>query len=275
MDRPLILVTNDDGVNAPGIKALVLGLRGLGDVYVVAPDREVSACAQSLTLKNPLRAEALDDRVWSVDGTPADCVNLALVKLLPRRPDMVVSGINRGANLGEDVFYSGTVGGAREGSFFGVPSMAVSLAVGQRADYGPAAAFAARLGALVLEQGLPERTLLNVNVPHGEPLGAIVTVQGRRHHEGTIFEGVDPRRRTYYWIEEGGNRWLADEMSDIHALRQGLISISPLHTDTTHHAALAALRGWEPALLNGHGTVALDVQKAVGEVGKQDSSVID
>jgi 5'-nucleotidase len=276
MQQPLILVTNDDGVHAPGIKALAGALAALGEVHVVAPDREVSACAQSLTLKHPLRAEKIQDQVYSVDGTPADCVNLALVKLLPRRPDLVVSGINRGANLGEDVFYSGTVGGAREGTFFGVPSMAVSLAVRTEAvEFGHAAEFTLKLARLVLERGLPERTLLNVNVPPGTPVGAMVTVQGRREHEGTILEGLDPRRRTYYWIEEGGNRWLADEMSDIHALRQGLISISPLHTDTTHHAALAALRGWEPALLNGHGTVALDVQKAVGEVGKQDSSVID
>src|SRR6185503_10378462 len=116
MNRPLVLITNDDGVHAPGLKALALALAAVGDVYVVAPDREVSACAQSLTLKNPLRAEQVDERVWAVDGTPADCVNLALVKLLPRRPDLVASGINRGANLGEDIFYSGTVGGAREGS---------------------------------------------------------------------------------------------------------------------------------------------------------------
>jgi 5'-nucleotidase len=187
-----------------------------------------------------------------VDGTPADCVNLALVKLLPRRPDAVFSGINRGANLGEDVFYSGTVGGAREGSFFGVPSIAMSLAMSGTPDYGPAAAFAARLGRIVLERGLPERTLLNVNVPSGLPAGAVITVQGRRHHEGTILEGTDPRRRTYYWIEEGSDRWLADELSDIHALRSGLISVTPLQTDTTHHSALAALKTWEPALVNGH-----------------------
>lgn len=250
MTTPLILVTNDDGVHAPGIKALAAALAGLGTVHVVAPDREVSACAQSLTLKHPLRAERVDERVHAVDGTPADCVNLALVKLLPRRPDLVVSGINRGANMGEDVFYSGTVGGAREGTFFGVPSIAVSLAVreAREMDFGPAAAFAARLAGIVLSKGLPERTLLNVNVPPGVPAGVAVTVQGRREHEGTIFEGLDPRRRTYYWIEEGTDRWLSDEMSDIHAVRSGLISVSPLQTDTTHHAVVSAFRGWLPAL---------------------------
>lgn len=253
MASPLILVTNDDGVHAPGLKALASALAALGKVYVVAPDREVSACSQSLTLKHPLRAERVGDDVYAVDGTPADCVNLALVKLLPRRPDLVVSGINRGANLGEDVFYSGTVGGAREGTFFGVPSIAVSLAVlAVRADaeFEPAAAFAARLAAIVLSKGLPERTLLNVNVPPGTPVGAVITVQGRREHEGTIFEGLDPRRRTYYWIEEGTDNWLSDEMSDIHAVRKGLISVSPLHTDTTHHAVLPAFRAWEDLLVS-------------------------
>jgi len=248
MADPLLLVTNDDGVHAPGIRALAGQLASLGTVYVVAPDREVSACAQSLTLKHPLRAERVGERIWAVDGTPADCVNLALVKLLPQRPDLVVSGINRGANLGEDVFYSGTVGGAREGTFFGVPAIAVSLAARADADFGPAAAFATRLAAMVLEKGLPERTLLNVNVPAGSPEGTVITVQGRREHEGTILEGLDPRRRTYYWIDEGKDRWQQDEMSDIHAVRKGLISVTPLQTDTTHHAVLGAFRAWETAL---------------------------
>jgi 5'-nucleotidase len=250
MSQPLLLVTNDDGVHAPGIRALAAA--HLGEVHIVAPDREVSACSQSLTLKHPLRAETIEPRIHSVDGTPADCVNLALVKLLPRRPDLVLSGINRGANLGEDVFYSGTVGGAREGTFFGLPSVAISLAARADLDFEPAAAFSARLVALVLEKGLPERTLLNVNVPPGSPVGTAITVQGRREHEGTILEGLDPRRRTYYWIEEGRDRWVSDEMSDIHAIRKGLISISPLQTDTTHHAVLAAFRGWESGL-NGKG----------------------
>ena len=249
--QPLILVTNDDGVHAPGIRALAAALRSLAEVQIVAPDREVSACSQSLTLKHPLRADKIDERIHSVDGTPADCVNLALVKLLARRPDLLVSGINRGANLGEDVFYSGTVGGAREGTFFGVPSISVSLAARAESDFRHAAAFAARLAGLVMEKGLPERTLLNVNVPPGVPIGVAVTVQGRREHEGTIFEGLDPRRRTYYWIEEGRDRWVTDEMSDIHAIRQGLISVTPLQTDTTHHAVVPAFRGWEKAL---HGT---------------------
>ena len=252
MPAPLILVTNDDGVFAPGIRALAEALSAAGEVHVVAPDREVSACAQSLTLTKPLRAETVEPYVHAVDGTPADCVNLALVKLLPRRPELVVSGINRGANLGEDVFYSGTVGGAREGTFFGIPSIAMSLAAKTDPDFTQAAAFALRVARLVLEKGLPERTLLNVNVPPGDPKGVAITVQGRRQHEGTILEGLDPRRRTYYWIEEGRDRWVRDEVSDINAIRKNLISITPLQTDTTHHQVLKAFHDWARSL-NGRG----------------------
>ena len=248
MPNPLLLVTNDDGVHAPGIQALSRALEGLGDVYVVAPDREVSACAQSLTLKHPLRVERISERVHAVDGTPADCVNLAIVKLLPRRPALVVSGINRGGNMGDDVFYSGTVGAAREATFFGVHAIAVSLAARADLDYTPAARFARRLSALVLERGLPERTLLNVNVPPGKPTGVAITVQGRRSHEGTILEGLDPRHRTYYWIEEGRDHWVSDEMSDIFAVRSGLISVSPLQTDTSNHRAVSPLREWQREL---------------------------
>jgi 5'-nucleotidase len=253
MADPLILVSNDDGVHAPGIRALGEALAPLGEVWIVAPDREASASGQSLTLKHPLRAEKVDTRVLAVDGTPADCVNLAIVKLLPRRPTVVVSGINRGGNLGDDVFYSGTVGAAREATFFGVPAIAFSLAARADLDYGPAAEFARRLTALVIERGLPERTLLNVNVPAGRPTGVAVTVQGRRSHEGTILEGLDPRHRTYYWIEEGRDQWVSDEMSDIFAIRSGLISVAPLQTDTTNHRVVSALREWEKDLPPGSG----------------------
>jgi 5'-nucleotidase len=244
MNEPLILVTNDDGVHAPGIRALADCLAGLGELWMVAPDREASASSQSLTLKHPLRAEPVGTSVLAVDGTPADCVNLAIVKLLPRRPTLVVSGINRGGNLGDDVFYSGTVGAAREATFFGIHAIAVSLAARADLDYTPAARFTRRLSELVLERGLPERTLLNVNVPPGRPTGVAITVQGRRLHEGTILEGLDPRHRTYYWIEEGRDDWVSDELSDIFAVRSGLISVSPLQTDTSNHRAVATLREW-------------------------------
>ena len=241
---PLILVTNDDGIHAQGIRALALSLAALGEVHVVAPDREQSACSHSLTLKNPLRVEKLEERFHAVDGTPADCVNLACAKLLPRRPDLVCSGINRGGNLGDDVFYSGTVGGAREGVFFGIPSVAFSLASKTQADYSHATAFAVCLASAVLKDGLPPATLLNVNIPAGAPRGATLTVQGRRDHLGEVLEGLDPRRQTYYWIEEGRDRWQTDEMADVSAVRNGFISVTPLQTDTTHHAAMASFRSW-------------------------------
>jgi 5'-nucleotidase len=245
MALPLILVTNDDGVHSAGIRAVAAALAEIGEVHVVAPDREVSACSHALTLKHPLRAQRIEERVHAVDGTPADCVNLAVVRLLPEKPRLVVAGINPGANLGEDIFSSGTVGGAREGS------VAVSLAERGGADFTHATSFARRLAALVLEQGLPARTLLNVNVPPGQPKGAILTVQGQREHEGTVLEGIDPRRRPYFWIEEGRDRWVSDDTSDISAVRRGLVSITPLQADTTHHAVLPMLRAWEAALSDG------------------------
>jgi 5'-nucleotidase len=251
MSHPLLLVTNDDGVDAPGIRALAASLESLGDVYVVAPDREVSACGQSLTLGRPVEAREVAPRIFAANGTPADCVGLAAHRLLGRRPDLVISGINRGPNLGEDVFYSGTVGGAREAVFLGIPALAVSLATrGGEGDFGPAASVAARLAHQVLSTGLPDRTLLNVNVPLGQPTRAAVTIQGRRVTNvasllgmlgggGSGQEDHGPRAPRY--------------LSDIEALQQGLISITPLSTDTTHHGVLSAFVSWERVAVNGHG----------------------
>jgi len=235
MPSPLILLTNDDGVHSSGIDALARALSSVGEVFVVAPDREMSACSHGLTIKNPLRAERLGPNRFSVDGTPADCVSVGLLRLVPRRPALVVSGINRGANLGDDIFYSGTVGGAREAVFQGIPAIAMSLVTrSAEDDFGPAAAVAARVAKFVLEHGLPRRTLLNVNVPPGQPLGLAVTTQGVREHEGQVTEGLDPRHQPYYWIEETREAWAKDEESDIAAVRQGLVSVTPLHTDMTH-----------------------------------------
>jgi 5'-nucleotidase len=254
MTKPLLLLTNDDGIHSPGIRALREALAPIGEVHVVAPDREMSACSQSLTVNGPLRRATIEENVHKIEeGTPADCVHLALVKLLPRRPDLIVSGINRGANLGDDFFSSGTVGGAREGTFFGVPSIAVSLTSRADVNFDHAASFARRLSEMILEKGLPERTLLNVNVPSGRPGGVAITVQGQREHVGAVLEALDPRRRTYYWIEEGRDRWVSNEMSDIHAIRQGLISITPLQTDSTHHDVLEKFRGWQTVLTDGSG----------------------
>jgi 5'-nucleotidase len=251
MDQRLILVTNDDGVSAPGLQALAEALAALGQVCVVAPDREVSACGQSLTLTRPVDAQAIGRDVYSVNGTPADCVNLALLRVLRRRPDLVVSGINRGANLGDDVYYSGTVGGAREGTFFGIPALAVSLATRSEGDFAVAADFGARLARLVFERGLPARTLLNVNVPAGRPSRAVVTVQGHRRPDRDDGDGSDARRSSGDWPElSAGDDGSA--LSDIEAVKQGWISVTPLHTDSTFHAAVPVFRTWEQWLRNGH-----------------------
>ncbi len=241
MNQPLILVTNDDGVHAPGLAALGAALSVLGEVRIVAPEREQSACSHSLTLRSPLRVIEVRPGVQSVAGTPADCVNLAVTRLLPRRPDLVLSGINRGANLGDDVFYSGTVGGAREGCFHGLASLAVSLAVraDAAADFTHAAAFAVRVARRLLRHGLPPRTLLNLNAPPGLPLGLKLTVQARREH---VAEGHDAQRRAG---ESDDALGVGAEMADVMALRAGFVSLTPLHTDSTHHAVLGALRAWE------------------------------
>ena len=248
MTTPLILVTNDDGVHAPGIRALAAALRPLGEVHVVAPDREVSACAQSLTLKHPLRAERIEPNVHSVDGTPADCVNLAIVKLLPRRPELVVSGINRGANLGDDVFYSGTVGGAREGTFFGVHSLAISLAARSETDFGPAARFAHTLAARVLEKGLPERTLLNVNVPaitSTELEGIEVTRMGKRIYQDELIRRLDPRGVPYFWFGGPAPSGHAEPGTDFHAVVNRRVAITPIQLDLTAQRLLERIRAWE------------------------------
>jgi 5'-nucleotidase len=253
MSVPLLLVTNDDGVNAPGIRALAASLSSVGEVWVVAPDHEVSACAQSLTLTRSVEAREVEANVFSVDGTPADCVNLAIGRLMGRRPSIVVSGINRGANLGEDVFYSGTVGGAREAAFCGIPSVAVSLVTRGDGDFGHAARVAARLVRMVLEKGLPERTLLNVNVPLGEPARAVVTAQGRRMPGLQLLEGLGLSGIAKGWLDLARRARAATAMTDIEAVNQGLVSVTPLQTDTTHHDALSTLSAWDLALGNGHG----------------------
>lgn len=244
-----ILITNDDGIHAPGITALAESLATVGEVAVVAPDRERSAVSHALTLHHPLRAECLAPGRFSVDGTPTDCVNLGIHSLIDFHPDLVVSGINRGANLGDDVTYSGTVAAAMEATLMGIPAFAISLAMrGEVSDYRPAAAFAARLAVKIMANGLPKDTFLNVNVPDipleqmGQPL---VTVQGKRRYEGTIVDKVDPRGRSYYWIGTADLDFLDIDGSDSAAISHGHISVTPLHLDLTNHRSLSLLKGWE------------------------------
>jgi 5'-nucleotidase len=236
-----ILVTNDDGVYSEGILALAAALEPLGTVTIVAPTQESSAIGHALTLRRPLRIENLRPGVFAVDGTPTDCVNLAVAVLFKGElPDLVVSGINTGWNLGDDVTYSGTVAGALEGALLGIPGIAVSL---QRTrdyvfDFGPSAQAAATLAELLLRHPLPSRTFLNVNVPKGTPKGFRVAVQGKRNHVTKISERLDPRGKAYYWIEEGLDEWAVHDRSDYHAAKDGYIAVTPLQPDLTAHAVL-------------------------------------
>jgi 5'-nucleotidase len=244
----VILVTNDDGVHAAGLHALAAALDDLGEVYTVAPDREQSAVGHALTLHRPLRVTQVGERRFAVNGTPSDCVNLAVLGLLPERPVLVASGINHGSNLGDDVTYSGTVSAAMEGTLLGVPSMAISR--GGTADEGfEGAGTVARLVASrVLVEGLPAKTLLNVNVPAGPASGIRMTRLGHRVYREKIVQEVDPRGLPYYWIGAGPPEWSEEEGTDIAAVNHGLASVTPLHLDLTHYGALGRMTDWESGL---------------------------
>ncbi len=243
--KKLILVSNDDGIRSEGITALASSLEPLGEVWVVAPDREQSAASHSLTLHRPLRVDKVSERWFTADGTPTDCVTLAVHGLVPRRPDVVVSGINRGGNLGEDVLYSGTVSAAMEGTLLGIPSVAFSLLQGDGFDYTAAARFASRLVRHVLKNGLPDDTLLNVNVPAGKKSrGYSITRLGKRYFTDALIEKTDPRGKKYYWIGGDMERWVGGTDSDFHAIESGKISITPLHLDMTDHSSVEAFSDW-------------------------------
>jgi 5'-nucleotidase len=244
----VILVTNDDGVHAAGLLALAAALDGLGEVYIVAPDREQSAVGHALTLHRPLRVTQVGERRYAVNGTPSDCVNLAVLGVLPDRPVLVAAGINHGSNLGDDVTYSGTVSAAMEGTLLGVPSMAVSQADAGAEGFEGAAAVARLVASRVLVEGLPAKTLLNVNVPGGPSNGVKMTRLGHRVYREKVVREVDPRGQPYYWIGAGPPEWAEDEGSDIAAVENGLASVTPLHLDLTHYGALGRMGDWESSL---------------------------
>ncbi|MEK7364813.1 MAG: 5'/3'-nucleotidase SurE [candidate division NC10 bacterium] len=248
MSTPLVLVTNDDGINAPGLAALAEALAPLGDVYVVAPEREQSTVGHALTLHRPLRVDRLAERRFAVNGTPSDCVNLAVLGLLPAEPTLVVSGINHGSNLGDDVTYSGTVSAAMEGTLLGIPSIAVSLVGPEQGGFGEAGKIARLIAMRTLVEGLPPKTLLNVNVPGGRPKGIRFTRLGHRVYKEKMVEEKDPRGKTYYWIGAGPPLWDDREATDIIAVQDGYAAVTPLHLDLTHYAALRRLGDWEAAL---------------------------
>jgi len=245
MSEALILATNDDGIRAPELAALVAELESVAEVWVYAPERQQSAVGHGVSLHRPLRVKQLKDRWFMVDGTPTDCVMLAVRDLLGRRPNLVVSGINAGANLGDDVTYSGTVAGAYEGMLLGVPSFAISNVAYAPKHLGSAATFAARLARHVLAHGLPQETMLNVNVPdlpYKEIRGVSITRMGRRDYKDEIVTREDPRGGLYYWIGGAEPSHFAEPGTDFEAIENNTISVTPLHRDMTDHAAIERLR---------------------------------
>ena len=243
----IVLVTNDDGIHAPALRRLKDELAPLGRVVIVAPDRDQSATSHSLTLHRPFRIHHHEDDVYSVDGTPTDCVVTAYHGLLEAPPDMVISGINHGPNMGEDVFYSGTVAAAIEGTLQGAPSLAVSLVTRELADFVEPARFTARLVRRVMEHGLPPRQLLNVNLPHrpwDRIRGVAITRLGSRVYRDTLIRKVDPRGRNYYWIGGDEPIWEPREGTDFVAVEAGYVSVTPMRLDLTDELALQQMQGW-------------------------------
>ena len=242
-----ILVTNDDGILAPALQALKAELSPLGRVVIVAPDRDQSATSHSLTLHRPFRIHRHDTDVYSVDGTPTDCVVCAWYGLLDMKPDLVISGINHGPNMGEDVFYSGTVAAAIEGAMQGALAVSVSLVTRQLTDFLEPAAFVGRLARQVMERGLPRRRLLNVNIPFlswKEVRGVAITRLGSRVYRDTLVRKVDPRSRDYYWIGGEDPVWDPSPGSDFNAVHEGWISVTPLKLDLTDEPAVDTVGAW-------------------------------
>ena len=243
----LILLTNDDGIHSAGLQALASELQTFGRIVTVAPDRERSAVGHALTLHAPLRAEEITKDHWAVSGTPTDAVSLGICSLLKEKPALVISGINKGGNMGDDLTYSGTVAAAMEATLMGVPAIAVSLAAQSFKfdDFADAAKIAKQLATTVLEHGLPADTFLNINVPDRKPLGIRLTRQGKRIYEDAVVENRDPRGRTYYWIGAGELGFQDMEGTDFHAVQNGYVSVTPLHLDLTNYAAMERLRQWQ------------------------------
>lgn len=247
---PFILISNDDGIRAEGIQVLAQEIRRFADVVVVAPDNEQSASSHSLTLHRPLRVYRHSSTEYSVDGTPTDCITLAVHEILKKKPDLIVSGINRGANLGDDVHYSGTVSAAVEGALMGIPSLAVSLVVwgDQKPYFETAAHFARKLVKKVIQEGLPKGLVLNVNVPNVSEKkikGYAFSRLGKRNYGEVIFEKLDPRGRKYYWI--GGDDRTFNDIpgSDGNRIYKKIISITPLQVDLTHYTLLDQMSEWK------------------------------
>lgn len=242
-----ILLSNDDGVHAPGLQCLAAALRTVAEVYVVAPDRDRSGASNSLTLARPLRAMRLDNGDVRVDGTPTDCVHLAITGLMEEEPDMVISGINSGANMGDDVLYSGTVAAAMEGRFLGLPAIAVSMNSHEGKHYDSAARAVLDLLKRLGHMPLPANTILNVNVPHlpwSEIKGVQATRLGHRHKSEPMIRSHDPRGRPIYWVGAAGPEQDAGPGTDFHAVRSGYVSVTPIQVDLTRYDAIDTVANW-------------------------------
>ena len=246
-EKTRILITNDDGYHAEGIIALENALSEIGEVYVVAPASEMSGASHSLTLARPLRIRQIDARHWTVDGTPTDCVTLAINQILPPelRPHICASGINHGPNLGDDATYSGTVAGALEATILGVPGLAFSLVASRSHDFTESIKVAKQITQMAIDNGLPVNTLLNINVPKGIPKGIRITKQGFKNARPVISEHIDPRGKPYYWIGENRIGFHAEGGTDFEAIDEGFVSVTPMRSDLTNHQAIDLLRSWE------------------------------
>jgi 5'-nucleotidase len=249
---PHILICNDDGIHAGGLRMLANALQPVGTVSVVAPSSERSASAQALTLRQPIFCEKIAEREWAVDGTPVDAMIVALNKLLPEKPDIVFSGINRGGNMGENIFYSGTVGAAAEAAINRIPAVAISVVHrGKDFRFDQAASFARDLAGKVLSEGLPAGIFLNVNVPNEWNGGVRFTRQSEKVTRNVLQEHLDPRGRTYFWLHEQQITDGIGDDTDYAAIFAGEISITPLHLERTHVASLNHLSHWARDLRRG------------------------
>lgn len=247
-ERPLLFLTNDDGVMSRGLTELRRAFKDYR-IKIVAPDRERSAVSHSLTIHHPIRVDEIEEDLYATDGTPADCVNLGINGLLDGRPDLVISGINGGPNLGDDVLYSGTVSAAMEGVLLGIPSFAISMADrGQDLRYETACYIARRLVKLILREGLPPYTLLNVNVPNiaiEKIKGVSITRLGKRVYREELIKRFDPRGKVYYWIGPKGHLGMDEDGTDFMAIKMEMVSITPLHLDFTNYDFMEPLKNWK------------------------------
>ncbi len=238
---PIILLTNDDGFYSDGIEALFTRLDDLGQIFIVAPDQEQSATSLSLTLHHPLRIKTIKSNIFAVSGTPADCIYLAVREILPRKPDMIISGINHGPNLGQqDTSHSGTVAGATQGTFLQLSSMAVSTMPDNSGhfDFKFAADFTHKMAHHILKEGLPSGITININIPPPPVKGIKLAKLGEKRYNPEIVVKKDPRNRTYYWIGTGNPKEIGDTDSDVIAFKEGFLTITPLHADSTDYAAM-------------------------------------